>query len=1568
MGDSVKLGSSFSAPIAPSGSLNSNSATKYHGLIQQNYFKTFRRELLQLFDYIYSSSPPFTPVHNFMTYLRIIQFLFPCLCPGFFNFWRRGSLEQVTVNVISFIFYLVPPTEVDDGARIILYLYLVIQGLKYILFFGAMIYFKKYAKLPNIVPMIITFYSATLGFYFHPIVIYLSFSEICASILGEYPHSAVELYVLSIIAFLFMAFHIYIIMISAQSLAFRPCSLISALSGPQNIIICSTIFINLFLGVATRFQKYVQVGLLGASLITYLVSISSIFISGGFVFETHQNLVLSSSITGACFSALVIICLILDQPGELMFIFIFIGFFLLIFLISHFVIKRISRKRLILLDLIYEDPVNFDLIKKPNHFLNILMCAVKNSHPIVLNLKLFQLAFDKWQNDQKIWYSFAKFIAMYPEETQTLSWIFHNVKSLKISGAYGRCIKEQTSGIISQREPNLSAELKTKLNTISKELHTTKHKLRNVWDVVIQGNIGEVEISSKRALYAMKETDADFKHLLRQYPNNRFVTRAYSRFLLEIMADHAESLKMIENTHNLQRGITVNKDQTHELGLTVFKNLPEKLKNQTDSAHTYVVSEATPSLIPENDNADDEIDVDFEQILTLRKRIEDVPIPGILFTKIIRILFILIFYFIPCIFALAYFQTVISTLVSPLQYISELSQLHSFAYQLMAFSIRFIGENASIFETEIADIYKAQKEPMNFGETWNTREQLTYLSAAAAAAIQNYGTFRSYDQENENIKQAQNLIFNNTVSYKYYYGPYDYSESLLSLQSIVFDFLIQQNLITTYLTNNNEGSEGSYSNQFAEITPDIMNTSTVLNLVNNAFNVSSQFNTAYLHMSTYLQEKFDLVGNISFILMITISIIEILVFIISLVVELKWIKTNKQETYQCLLALPKNTVSALSESLRLLKKEKQENSSTAANPEMNKQEENILKIFFSGGGGDTLLSDVWFFIVGSIINCIFIFGSFLWYLLLINQECSVIQDASPHLVYVSESYTMMLGAINYLNLALFSFTDYKLYSLNVSELINLIITCTDLSREYFHLATYGGASVDEKPFSRFTESVTYAETSLNCTLENRLPENIKHVFECFPVDMKFILYEPLISNIIYPFYYGYTDYLDPKDPTISGLWHEMIYPLYDLFFSNVQNEIIPTIESTLRTEQNKAISGISILLVVIFIIESIIFSQLLLIESHIRKVLKLLLHCPIDIVLSTPKIMKILSGNFSAQKSDAMNRDSEFFDSVFVSLPDAIMYANSEMIIQAANLSCQRIFGDVELVGKPIKEFFSSSKFSGKTDILFSSANTNPVEHLIYRKDEETELHLEASSMYASGNLVLSCRDVTQSYKYTSSIKEQRAKCDQFLATILPTPIVKRIQDGEKNISFSVQSASILFADVIDFASRCESQPAANILSILNIIFKRFDAILSIKPTMTKIKSIGDCYIAAGGIFAEINQPTEHAKEAVTFGIEIIQAINDINKEKNENLSIRVGVNTGGPIIAGVIGTDKPSFEVLGLALSLAQEMETSGVPMAVNITRTVYELIYGDTFTVRERGMIDLKGGSVQAYLVTQK
>jgi class 3 adenylate cyclase len=370
-----------------------------------------------------------------------------------------------------------------------------------------------------------------------------------------------------------------------------------------------------------------------------------------------------------------------------------------------------------------------------------------------------------------------------------------------------------------------------------------------------------------------------------------------------------------------------------------------------------------------------------------------------------------------------------------------------------------------------------------------------------------------------------------------------------------------------------------------------------------------------------------------------------------------------------------------------------------------------------------------------------------------------------------------------------------------------------------------------------------------------------------------------------------------------------------------------------------------------------------------ERVLMFLLHCPVQAVLQTPRVMAVLSGDFGTRRRDEAGRSALFFHSVVSALPDAVVtVAADTLLIVSTNESCDRIFGAGVVTGS-IAEFIET-RFQGATEGLIKDREKCANATVAYAKDPQTTVNLEVNSIHMGETIVYTFRDVTQRVRYNTLIASERSRSDQLLRSILPPSLVGRVQAGEKNISFAVSSATVVFIDIVSFTPWCGSSPADKVMMTLNNMFKRFDANCNSYPTMTRIKCIGDCYMAAGGVFDQVNQPAEHAKEVVSFGLNCLDSMVEMNAELNEKLQIRVGINTGGPIVAGVLGggVGKPTFEILGPAINMAQQMEHHGVPMAVHVSRSVYELIYGDTFLVKERGTVETKNGPVITYLVTGK
>ncbi|OHT06528.1 guanylate cyclase [Tritrichomonas foetus] len=189
---------------------------------------------------------------------------------------------------------------------------------------------------------------------------------------------------------------------------------------------------------------------------------------------------------------------------------------------------------------------------------------------------------------------------------------------------------------------------------------------------------------------------------------------------------------------------------------------------------------------------------------------------------------------------------------------------------------------------------------------------------------------------------------------------------------------------------------------------------------------------------------------------------------------------------------------------------------------------------------------------------------------------------------------------------------------------------------------------------------------------------------------------------------------------------------------------------------------------------------------------------------------------------------------------------------------------------------------------------------------------------------------------------------------------------GEKDISFTVPSSTISFIDVVKFSDYMATLTPKQVMQNLGKYFKNWDDLLQKYKTIIKIKLIGDVYMAAAGLFNPELPPNTHAVEMLSFAIDGVRALDEINHSLEANLSVRIGINTGGPIIAGVLGTDKPLFDIIGDPINLASRLQSTDIANNVQISQSTYDLVKDKNFDIEKRGEIMLKGkGAQMAYLV---
>jgi guanylate cyclase len=212
-----------------------------------------------------------------------------------------------------------------------------------------------------------------------------------------------------------------------------------------------------------------------------------------------------------------------------------------------------------------------------------------------------------------------------------------------------------------------------------------------------------------------------------------------------------------------------------------------------------------------------------------------------------------------------------------------------------------------------------------------------------------------------------------------------------------------------------------------------------------------------------------------------------------------------------------------------------------------------------------------------------------------------------------------------------------------------------------------------------------------------------------------------------------------------------------------------------------------------------------------------------------------------------------------------------------------------------------------------------------------------------------------------AALRAEQARSEALLVSILPRAIAERLKAANGRIADHVPSASIVFADLVDFTPMSERLPAAEVVGMLDDLFSRFDA-LAERHGLEKIKTIGDCYMAAAGV---PDPHPDHARRAALLALDMRDEVATWTLTDRSRLQLRIGINSG-PVVAGVIGTKRFLYDLYGDAVNTASRMETHSVPGQIQITSATHDLLK-DEFECRPRGTIPVKGkGQMQTwYLV---
>jgi class 3 adenylate cyclase len=197
----------------------------------------------------------------------------------------------------------------------------------------------------------------------------------------------------------------------------------------------------------------------------------------------------------------------------------------------------------------------------------------------------------------------------------------------------------------------------------------------------------------------------------------------------------------------------------------------------------------------------------------------------------------------------------------------------------------------------------------------------------------------------------------------------------------------------------------------------------------------------------------------------------------------------------------------------------------------------------------------------------------------------------------------------------------------------------------------------------------------------------------------------------------------------------------------------------------------------------------------------------------------------------------------------------------------------------------------------------------------------------------------------------EQDRSERLLLNVLPSPIAARLKQGEAVIADRFPEVTVLFADLAGYTASSDRSSPERVVQVLGDLFTAFDR-LAQRHGLEKIKTVGDAYMVAGGLPAP--RP-DHAEAVAEMALAVREEVGRHLDPSGQPLAVRIGIDTG-PVVAGVIGTTKFSYDLWGDTVNTASRMESQGVVGCIQVTERTYRRLR-DRYRFERRGPIQVKG-----------
>jgi adenylate cyclase len=354
---------------------------------------------------------------------------------------------------------------------------------------------------------------------------------------------------------------------------------------------------------------------------------------------------------------------------------------------------------------------------------------------------------------------------------------------------------------------------------------------------------------------------------------------------------------------------------------------------------------------------------------------------------------------------------------------------------------------------------------------------------------------------------------------------------------------------------------------------------------------------------------------------------------------------------------------------------------------------------------------------------------------------------------------------------------------------------------------------------------------------------------------------------------------------------------------------------------------------------------------------------------------KLQAQNLQLQREIKEKQEAEEkYRSIFENATEGIFQITTEGRYITVNPALARILGyesPEELmtqVTNIIQQLYVEPTMREDLDTLVQRYDiVSDVESQVYRQDgsriwisENIRAVRDATGilLYYEGTVA----DITERRHTESALRYARKQSELLLLNTLPQAIAERLKKGQRTIAESFDEVTVMFADLVDFTKFSAQTSPTKLVEILNEIFSKFDK-LAEQHQVEKIKTIGDAYMVVAGL---PTARTDHAQAIAQMALDMQKAIAQYNADTNQAFKIRIGINSG-PVVAGVIGIKKFSYDLWGDTVNIASRMESLGKPGYIQVTAATYKRLQ-EQYYFEKLPAIQVKGkGEMTPYLLKE-